>query len=204
MDLYREQVVPRLVNVLMADARLGEVRQRVCAGLSGDVLEIGFGSGLNVPHYPAAVRNVAAVEPSEVGWRLASKRLTAAVVPVERSGLDGQRLPFADGSFDAALSTWTLCTIPDAVAALRELRRVLRPGAALYFAEHGLAPDVAVARWQHRLTPVQRRLAGGCHLDRPIADLLVAAGLRVQRLQTSYQPRTPRFLGYLYEGVAAG
>lgn len=204
MDLYREQVVPRLVNVLMADARLGEVRQRVCAGLSGDVLEIGFGSGLNVPHYPAAVRNVAAVEPSEVGWRLASKRLTAAVVPVERSGLDGQHLPFADGSFDAALSTWTLCTIPDAVAALRELRRVLRPGAALYFAEHGLAPDVAVARWQHRLTPVQRRLAGGCHLDRPIADLLVAAGLRVQRLQTSYQPRTPRFLGYLYEGVAAG
>jgi len=204
VDLYREQVVPRLVNVLMADARLGEVRQRVCAGLSGDVLEIGFGSGLNVPHYPAAVRNVAAVEPSEVGWRLASKRLTAAVVPVERSGLDGQRLPFADGSFDAALSTWTLCTIPDAVAALRELRRVLRPGAALYFAEHGLAPDVAVARWQHRLTPVQRRLAGGCHLDRPIADLLVAAGLRVQRLQTSYQPRTPRFLGYLYEGVAAG
>lgn len=204
MDLYREQVVPRLVNVLMADARLGEVRQRVCAGLSGDVLEIGFGSGLNVPHYPAAVRNVAAVEPSEVGWRLASKRLTAAVVPVERSGLDGQHLPFADGSFDAALSTWTLCTIPDAVAALRELRRVLRPGAALYFAEHGLAPDVAVARWQHRLTPVQRRLAGGCHPDRPIADLLVAAGLRVQRLQTSYQPRTPRFLGYLYEGVAAG
>src|SRR4029078_6307302 len=122
-------------------------RRRVGDGREGAVVELGFGSGLNVPFYPGSVERVAAVEPAALGWKLAEKRLSASSVPVERSGLDGQSLPFEDNSFDAALSTWTMCTIPDVAAALSELRRVLKPGATLHFVEHGLAPDENERRW---------------------------------------------------------
>src|SRR5262249_60059140 len=132
---------PLILNRTGDDRRREPWRRRVCAGLAGDVVEIGFGSGLNVPFYPAAVTRVAAVEPSDLSWRLARDRVSAAHVPVQRAGLDGQRLPFEDGSHDAALSTWTLCTIPDVAAALGEVRRVLKPGGELHFLEHGLAPD---------------------------------------------------------------
>ena len=167
----------------------------MCAGLAGDVVELGFGSGHNVPFYPAAVTRVTAVEPSDVGWRLAAQRVKAATVPVRRSGLDGQSLPFPDHGFDAALSTWTLCTIPDVAAALREVRRVLRPGGTLHFLEHGLAPDERVRRWQHRLEPVQYRLAGGCHLTRPIVDLLTDAGFTVGEVDVFYEQGAPKFAG---------
>ncbi len=148
------------------------MRDRVCARLSGAVVEVGFGSGLNVPHYPAGVTAIAAIEPSDVAWRLAAERVASSAVPVRRAGFDGQALPFEDDTFDSALSTWTLCTIPDVGAALAELRRVLRPDGTLHFVEHGLAPDDSVLRWQRRLEPVQKRLAGGCHLTRvdPRAD----------------------------------
>ena len=129
MGFYERQVLPRVVNVACGTKMVGPLRRRVCDGLAGDVVEIGFGSGLNIPFYPAAVTRVAAVEPSDLGWQLAGHRLKAASVPVQRSGLDGQSLPLEDDSYDAALSTWTLCTIPDAAAALREVRRVLKPGA---------------------------------------------------------------------------
>ena len=137
---------------------------------------------------------VAAVEPADLGWKLAAKRLRAASVPVERSGLDGQPLPFDDDSFDAALSTWTLCTIPDVAAALSEVRRVLKPGGTLHFVEHGLAPDEKVRRWQHRLEPVQKRLFGGCHLTRPIVDLLTAAGFTITEVDVFYEDGAPKFL----------
>lgn len=202
MGVWVQQVVPRIANRLLDSEPVRAVRQRVCAGLTGEVLEIGFGSGLNVPHYPAAVLRVAAVEPSDVGWRLATGRLAAATVPVQRSGLDGQSLPFEDASFDAALSTFTLCTIPDVAAALREVRRVLRPGGQLHFVEHGRAPDPSVHRWQRRVEPVNRRLAGGCHLARPIDELLTAAGFTIARLDRLYLPQEPRISGSLYEGVA--
>ena len=202
MRFYDEQVLPRIINVACNVGTAKEQRSRVCAGLTGEVVEIGFGSGLNVPFYPAAVAGVAAVEPADVGWRLAGKRLAAVSVPVHRAGLDGQLLPFADHTFDSALSTWTLCTIPDVAAALRELRRVLVPGGALHFVEHGLAPDEPVRRWQRRLEPVQQRVAGGCHLTRPIADLLVAAGFVITDLDVFYERGAPRFLAADSLGVA--
>lgn len=203
MSLYREQLLPRIVSVACAMGPVvGELRQIVCAGLYGNVVEIGFGSGLNVPHYPASVSAVAAVEPSDVAWRLAADRLGASPVPVERAGLDGQSLPFEDETFDSALSTWTMCTIPDVEAALAELRRVLRPGGTLNFVEHGLAPDESVAKWQRRLDPVQQRVFGGCHLNRPIVDLVEQAGFVIREVDVFYEKGAPKALGADKLGVA--
>jgi len=202
MGVYGEQVLPRLVNVVCNMKATVPQRRRVCAGLAGDVIEIGFGSGLNVAHYPAAVHEVFAIEPSDVAWRLARDRVAASPVPVHRSGLDGQSLPFPDDRFDAALSTWTMCTIPDIGAALRELRRVLKPGGTLHFVEHGLAPDERVRRWQHRLDPLQQRLAGGCHLTRPTVDLLTDAGFTIREVDVYYEEGSPKVVGAHTLGVA--
>jgi ubiquinone/menaquinone biosynthesis C-methylase UbiE len=203
MSFYGEQVVPRIINAACGTKTVEPLRRRVCAGLAGDVVELGFGSGHNVPFYPAAVTRVSAVEPSDVGWKLAAERVTAATVPVQRSGLDGQSLPFPDDSYDAVLSTWTLCTIPDVSVALREVRRVLKPGGTLHFLEHGLAPDESVRRWQRRLEPVQYRLAGGCHFTRPIVDLLTAAGFTIGELDVFYEHGAPKFAGADSLGIAA-
>ena len=194
MGFYGDQALPRIVNAVGGMKTTYPLRERVCDGLEGEVVEIGFGSGLNVPFYPDSVRRVAAVEPADVGWKLAAKRLRASSVPVERSGLDGQSLPFEDASFDAALSTWTMCTIPDIEQALAEIRRVLKPGGTLRFVEHGLAPDEGVCRWQHRLEPMQKRLFGGCHLTREIPDLLRDAGFEITELDVFYEDGAPKFL----------
>lgn len=202
MTFYREQVVPRLINVVCGASRNDPLRRRVCEPLQGVVMELGFGSGHNVPFYPAAVTRVDAVEPADVGWRLAARRVAASTVPVRRAGLDGQTLPLADDSYDAVLSTWSLCTIPDVAVALREVRRVLRPGGTFRFVEHGLAPDPAVRRWQHRLEPVQRRVAGGCHLTRPILQTLTDAGFGIADVDVFYEPGAPKVLGALALGTA--
>lgn len=203
MGFYTDRVLPHLVDVACGSRNEEPYRTRVAAGLHGEVVEIGFGSGLNVPFYPPAVRRVAAVEPADTGWKIARSRVAASAVPIERSGLDGQDLPFDDDSFDTALSTWTLCTIPDAAQALREVRRVLKPGGTLHFVEHGLAPDPGVERWQRRLEPVQRRIAGGCHLARDIPALIEEAGFQVTELDRFYGTGAPRVFVSLFLGVAA-
>ena len=202
MGYYERRIVPRLVDVACGSKDVRPLRARVCAGLAGEVVEVGFGSGHNVAFYPAAVQRVVAIEPSDLGWQLAAKRVAAATVPIERSGLDGQSLPFDDHSFDTALTTWTMCTIPDAVGALRELRRVLRPGGTLHFAEHGLAPDPKVQRWQHRLDPIEKRLVGGCSFTRPIADLITQAGFTITDIDVFYSAG-PKFAAAESLGVAA-
>jgi ubiquinone/menaquinone biosynthesis C-methylase UbiE len=202
MGFYRDQVFPRGVDLLMNTKSTREIRARVCAGLAGDVVEIGFGSGHNLPYLPTTVTRLRAVDPSALGLRLAAQRIAASPVPVESAGLDGQSLPFADESADAVLSTWTLCSIPDAVAALREVRRVLRPGGTFHFVEHGTAPDASVRKWQDRLNPLQQRFAGGCNLNRDIPALIEAGGLHIERLATYYNEGDLKVMGYTYEGVA--
>jgi ubiquinone/menaquinone biosynthesis C-methylase UbiE len=177
-------------------------REQACQGLAGEVIEIGFGSGLNVPFYPTAVARVTAVEPADAGWKLAQRRISESPVPVVRSGLDGQSLPFDDASFDSALCTFTLCTIPDAAAAMAEVRRVLKPGGSFHYLEHGLAPDAKVQRWQHRMEPVQRRLFGGCHLTRNPAEIVESAGFAVTVLDAFYQPGGPKAVGAFSIGAA--
>ena len=201
MGFYQDQVVPRITNVTLSNREFAPIRQRVTAGLAGEVLEVGFGSGLNVPFYPPEVKRVRAVDPAAAGRKLAARRVAASPVPVEYVGLEGQELPLESGSVDHVLITWTMCTIPDVETALREMHRVLRAGGELHFVEHGRSPDPGVARWQGRLNPLQRVVCGGCHLNRPIDRLITQAGFRMTRLENYYFPGLKPY-GYSFEGVA--
>ncbi len=201
VSFYSDQILPRFVDHDLGGDEFAKIRGRVAAGLTGEVLEVGFGSGLNVPLYPSAVHRVQAVDPATVGRKLAAKRVAASAVPVEYVGLDGQLLPVATNSVDHVLITWTMCTIPDVESALGEIYRVLRPEGELHFVEHGRSPDPKVAQWQDRLTPVQRRVAGGCHLNRPIDSLIAQAGFSVTRMENYYM-KGPKPMGYMFEGLA--
>ncbi|ONH26972.1 class I SAM-dependent methyltransferase [Pseudofrankia asymbiotica] len=201
MGFYDDQVLPRITDLALGRP-MEQTRARVTTGLSGEVLEIGFGSGRNIPHLPVGVTRLLAVEPAVVGHRLAASRIAAAPFTVEFVGDDGQALLLPDASVDHVLTTWTLCTIPDAEQALREIHRVLRPGGTMHFTEHGHSPRPGVARWQDRLTPGWGRIAGGCHLNRRIDDLIEKSGLTLESVRTYQMGGTAR-LGFAYEGVAS-
>lgn len=201
MGLWGERVLPRIVDRALRTPEVNARRALTLAGLSGPVLEIGFGSGLNLRHYPKAVERVLAVEPSDLAWRLAQPRIAAGTLPVERVGLDGALLSLSDASVDGVVSTFTLCSIPDVMAALAEIRRVLRPGGRLHFLEHGRAPEESVRRWQRRLQPLQSRMVGGCRLDRRIDELVAGAALEIVDLTTEYGDG-PKPFSYLYRGRA--
>lgn len=179
-------MVPRLTDGPLSQPPVMELRSRVCRGLRGRVLEIGFGSGLNLGAYPDEVDSVDAVEPSELGWARSESRRTASPVPITRTGLDGQRLTAPDESYDAVLATFTLCTIPDPARAVAEVRRVLRPGGVFCFLEHGLSPDARVATWQRRLDPIQGAVFGGCQLSRDTLAMVRDAGLVVEGIDQHY------------------
>lgn len=202
MGFYRERVLPHLVDKMCGVSEFNTYRAQTTEGLTGRVVEIGFGSGLNVRYYPPEVDVVMAVEPAPLARQLAEKRVAASPVPVEHVGLDGQHLPLEDDGCDAALCTFTLCTVEDPALALSEVRRVLRPGGTLHFLEHGLAPDPGVVRWQHRIEPVQKRVAGGCHLTRDAAALVEAAGFTIIRRDQRYG-RGPKPWSYITMGVGA-
>jgi ubiquinone/menaquinone biosynthesis C-methylase UbiE len=202
MGVYQDQLLPRFQNKVMDNKNLREVRTRVCSALRGDVVEVGFGTGLNAPHYPDGIQRIAAVEPSSLCMHIAEPRIAATSAKVELAGLNGETLDFPSDEFDAALSTWTLCTIPDVAAALAEIRRVLKPGGTFHFVEHGRAPDAHVARWQARIEPAWKHVAGGCHVTRQISDLVERAGFQLDSVHTYYMNGEPKVFGYTFEGVA--
>ena len=203
MAFWSDRIVPHLVDKALSTEDVMKERERVCARLSGRVLEIGFGSGLNIEKYPEAVESVGAVEPSDVAWRMSADRRAASRTPITRSGLDGQSLDEPDGAFDAVLSTFTLCTIPDVELALREVHRVLRPGGAFAFLEHGLAPEPGVARWQRRLDPLEKAVAGGCHLSRDMVALVSSAGFDIVAMDRRYFPGPKIARPWIYRYAAS-
>ena len=199
MGLYADHLLPWLVDRAMQQKVLGPYRTRTVGAADGRVLEIGVGSGLNLPLYGSTVTAVVGIEPSPPLIRRARRR--AVQRPIEVIEGMAEALPLEDKSVDTVVTTWTLCTIPDAARALTEARRVLRPGGALLFVEHGRAPEPGVARWQDRLDPLWSRFAGGCHLNRPIDALIQAAGFRLDQLETSRVPG-PRAHTFFYHGRA--
>ena len=202
MGFYDNRVLPHIVNVAMNTKEMRDERRRCLEHVTGTVLEVGFGTGLNLPYYPPTVTKVVGVDPSATSARIARKRIAASPIPVEIIGLSAEKLPVADGSFESIVSTFTLCTIPDVAGALLEMRRALRPGGRLYFVEHGRAEDPRVERWQERLDSIQQTIFGGCHLNRRISGLIEQAGFRIEQLENGYLKGAPKFGGFLYRGVA--
>ena len=202
MNLYDQYLLPRLTNLACGSKPTRRQREKIVHRAYGDVLEIGFGGGLNLPHYDGTkVRKVFALEPSAGMRATASRRIESSGLDVELIDLPGEQIPLDDNSVDSVLVTYTLCTIPDAVAALRGMRRVLKPKGHLFFCEHGRAPDRAVHKWQRRANPVWRRFAGGCHMDRDIPALLRDGGFTIEEDNRMYIPGL-RVLSYNYWGAA--
>lgn len=200
-DLYSRLIFPRLLELSMRSEAMDSYRQQLLAEVSGDVLEIGFGTGLNLPYYPAVVTSLTAVDPNEGMSAIAQKRIEASPIPVKTVALSGESLPMPDASFDNVVCTWTLCSIPHVEKALSEAYRVLKPSGRFFFIEHGLSDEPSVQTWQNRLTPIQRVVAGGCRLNRRI-DELVSAAFDEVTVTEFYGENLPKVMGYFYQGTA--
>jgi ubiquinone/menaquinone biosynthesis C-methylase UbiE len=202
MGLYGRFILPKLVNLACRTSPITRQRRKVIPKATGTVLELGFGSGLNLPFYDASqVRQLLALEPSKEMWSLAEKGVRSTQFEVERLEASAEEVPLGDGTADTVVATYTLCTIPDLLVALSEIRRVLKPGGTLVFCEHGAAPDEEVRRWQDRLNPIWSKLAGGCNLNRPIPSLLEESGFKIQEMETMYLPGW-RPANFNYWGIA--
>lgn len=200
-SLWARYALPRLTDLVMRGSAQAKERARFVPLAAGTVLEVGAGSGLNIPFYGPSVKRLYALDPSRELWRLARRRLTGVRFPIEHLECSAERIPLADDSVDSVVSTWTLCSVPDASTALAEAKRVLKAEGHLIFVEHGRAPDLGVQAWQNRITPLWKWVAGGCHLNRKIDDLLVAARFRLAEIERGYA-KGPRIFSYLYRGVA--
>ena len=201
-QFYEDQVLPRLIHFMTDMKEMRKHRERALLPARGVVLEIGMGSGHTLRYYPEAVTKVLAVEPSLTARSLASKAIAKSRIPVEWVGLDGEKIDLPDGSADTAVSCLTLCTIPRAQAALKDIFRVLKPGGGFIFMEHGASPDERILRWQNRLNGIQGKLFGGCNLNRPISELIQEAGFKLDSLENFYVKGPPRPMGYTYLGLA--
>ncbi|MDX0509838.1 methyltransferase domain-containing protein [Sinorhizobium medicae] len=200
MGIYSDVILPKLCDLSMRNVRLHPYRKRVVGAADGRVLEIGSGSGLNLPFYRRDVREILALEPDPALLAMA-RRVPHTEIPVNFMEASAEAIPLDDNSIDTVVTTWTLCTIPGAAAALTEMRRVLRPQGKLLFVEHGLSPDLGVRWWQDRLTPIWGRISGGCHLNRPIRSIIENGGFRIDRIETGYM-QGPKPMTFMYEGSA--
>ena len=202
MNLYRRVIFPQLLDLALSGERIERYRRQLLAHVQGAVLEIGFGTGLNLPCYPEHIRKITGVDPNPGMGSLARRRIASSPIAVDWQVADAQELPFPSQSFDSVVSTWTLCSIPNVAKALGEIRRVLRAGGKLFFLEHGLSEDPQVQRWQNRLNPLQKVIADGCNLNRDMARLIREAGFRFEQLERFYMADQSKFIGYTYQGIA--
>lgn len=201
MGFYQDKVLPRLIDLAMRSRELQPYRERLLAPAAGHVLELGIGSGMNLPFYGPRVTGIVGLEPSGRLLEMARAAADERQHPLQLVNASAERIPLPDHQFDTIVTSWTLCSIPDVHAALREILRVMKPGGQMLFVEHGRAPDARVRAWQDRLTPLWKRIGGGCHLNRPITQLLENAGFKVEQLHTGYM-RGPKPMTYMYEGRA--
>ncbi len=202
MGFYSDVLFPWGMNWVMSGEEFQKQRHAVLQSVSGKILEIGFGSGLNLPHYPQSVKQLVAVDPNAGMGRYTQQQMLKSDIDVECKVLGGESLPMPNESFDTVVSTWTLCSIKNIEQALLEVKRVLKPGGQFIFLEHGLSPDKKVSRWQHRLNGLQKIIGDGCHLNRDMRQLIGDTGFSDMEIENYYFPNAPRFIGYMYRGIA--
>ncbi|QNF35412.1 methyltransferase domain-containing protein [Adhaeribacter swui] len=201
MGFYAQVITPRVMNFFMSAKEFPAYRAELLKHAQGKVLEIGFGSGLNLPFYPEHIKQIDTVDSNAGMQPLAQKNIAQSAIQVKQHTLSAEQLPFADNTFDTVVSTWTLCSIPDVAQALSEIKRILKPEGRFLFVEHGLSPEVKVQKWQHRLNPVQKTLFDGCHLDRNIEKIVAGAGFKFEKLRKEYAG-SPKLFSYFYFGIA--
>lgn len=202
MGLYAKYIFPHILEYVMSSSILVDCRKDTLSEVTGEILEIGFGTGMNLPYYPAHVRKITGVDVNINMRPKAEKRLKSSPIKVDYRTVSAELLPFPSQTFDTVVSTFTLCSIKDIHRALSEIARVLRPNGRFFFAEHGLSPDYPVQKWQHRLNPINKALSCGCNLNRNIKELIGSCNLKILKLDQFHLEKTPKIFGYMYKGIA--